>query len=103
MPSIIRSPTFNKNYTVADNQSVLEDLCPIDQTPLVHNSGYDFSYNKCLACRAQYSDRERGNLEYYKKSAVAYLSNLEINRLLLMEKLSGIEKIIQAAKENKVI
>lgn len=99
MAHTIRSKIFNKTYLVADNQTQLEDICPIDCIPLVAITEYDFAEDVCKACNIHYDYRQRGNQEYYKQAVTKHLTSLEKEYGILKEKLSEIEKILNVGKK----
>jgi len=95
----IYSPGFKKNFFKADNWSVLECICPIDNTPLVEVAASDSidNYSMCPACECQYSGSH--SKEKLDEVSKRYIQKLKQQNIEKMEKISKLEKDIKFNKK----
>ncbi len=96
------SPVFKEKYKLSHNQQAMDETCPIDGTPLVYENMHGDDSLQCLACRCDYThcvtERE------FKYVAKTYVTKQQAKILKIkIEKLNPLERIVEAAQQNKII
>ena len=99
---IVVSPDLGERFAIGMNLSKVDAHCPIDGTQLVAVNEYDFHHYSCRACRATYSDRNPSQ-EELRKQAQHYLAELQTEKAEKEQRVSRLEKILQAARKNGLV
>lgn len=102
MKGVVESPALHESFGIGDNTPPVDAYCPIDGTQLVSVIEYDFSNYTCVACKATYAWGDK-NPDSLRRQATKYAHEIKWQAEKQREELAKLERIIQAAQQNRVL